>query len=135
MAEKNDSPGSTSIPTGQESQQLLSSFITEIVKSPINLVLVGVIAILVYKIVKSKTKIEEPVREEVKKVTKLRDFTLEELNKYNGKGPDGRILIAINGSVFDCTRGANFYGPGKHSTISNTLFYMRVDVINSMTLH
>ncbi|OAD57608.1 Membrane-associated progesterone receptor component 2 [Eufriesea mexicana] len=112
MAEKNDSPGSTSIPTGQESQQLLSSFITEIVKSPINLVLVGVIAILVYKIVKSKTKIEEPVKEEVKKVTKLRDFTLEELNKYNGKGPDGRILIAINGSVFDCTRGAHFYGPG-----------------------
>ncbi|KAK9294109.1 hypothetical protein QLX08_011164 [Tetragonisca angustula] len=77
MAEKNDSPGSTSSSTGQESQQLLSSFIAEIIKSPINLLLV-----------------------------------VEELKKYNGKGPDGRILIAINGSVYDCTLGAHFYGPG-----------------------
>ena len=112
MAEKNDSPGSTSTSTGHESQQLLSGFIAEIVKSPINLLLVGVIAFLVYKIVKSKTKIEEPVKE-IKKLPKIRrDFTLEELKKYNGTGPDGRILIAINGSVYDCTRGAHFYGPG-----------------------
>ncbi|PBC34240.1 membrane-associated progesterone receptor component 1 [Apis laboriosa] len=112
MAEKNDSPGSTSTSTGHESQPLLSSFITEIVKSPINLILVGVIALLVYKIVKSKTKIEEPVKE-IKKLPQLRrDFTLEELKKYNGKGPDGRILIAINGSIYDCTCGAHFYGPG-----------------------
>lgn len=112
MAEKNDSPGSTSTSTGQESRQLFTSFIGEIVKSPVNLVLVGVIALLVYKIVKSKTKTEEPVKE-VKKLPKLRrDFTLEELKKYNGTGPDGRILIAINGSVYDCTRGSHFYGPG-----------------------
>ncbi|CAL7937056.1 unnamed protein product [Xylocopa violacea] len=112
MAEKNDSPGSTSAPLEEENQQLLSSFINEIIKSPINLVLVGVIALLVYKLVKSKTKKEEPVKE-VKKLPKLRrDFTLEELKKYNGKQPDGRILIAINGSVYDCTRGDRFYGPG-----------------------
>lgn len=127
MAEKNDSPGSTSTSTGHESQQLLSGFIAEIVKSPINLLLVGVIAFLVYKIVKSKTKIEEPVKE-IKKLPKIRrDFTLEELKKYNGTGPDGRILIAINGSVYDCTRGAHFYGPGKYSTIPNNLFCMIVD--------
>lgn len=112
MAEKNDSPGSTSTSTGQESQPLLTSFIAEIVKNPINLILVGVIAILVYKIVKSKTKTEEPVPE-IKKLPKLRrDFTIEELRKYNGTGPDGRILIAVNGSVYDCTRGAHVYGPG-----------------------
>lgn len=127
MAEKNDSPGSTSTSTGHESQQLLSGFIAEIVKSPINLLLVGVIAFLVYKIVKSKTKVEEPVKE-IKKLPKIRrDFTLEELKKYNGTGPDGRILIAINGSVYDCTRGAHFYGPGKYSTTFNNLFYMIVD--------
>lgn len=114
MAEKNDSPGSTSTSIGQESQQLLSSFIGEIVRSPVNLILVAVIALLVYKIVKSKTKVEEPV-EEVKKLPKLRrDFTVEELKKYDGTGPDGRILIAVNGSVYDCTRGAKFYGPGKN---------------------
>ncbi|XP_017788416.1 PREDICTED: membrane-associated progesterone receptor component 1-like [Habropoda laboriosa] len=117
MAEKNDSPGSTSTSSGQEGQQLLSSFIAEIIKSPINLILVGVIAMLVYKIVKSKTKIEEPV-EEIKKLPKLRrDFTLEELKKYDGTGPDGRILVAVNGTVYDCTRGAHFYGPkGTYST-------------------
>lgn len=122
MAEKNDSPGSTSSSTEQESQQLLSSFIGEIVKSPINLILVGVIAFLVYKIVKSKTKVEEPVSM-VKELPKLRrDFTFEELRQYDGKGPDGRILIAINGSVYDCTAGARFYGPGKHLTTPMNYF-------------
>lgn len=112
MAKKNDSPGSTSASIGQESQQLLTSFIAEIIKSPVNLILVAVIALLVYKIVKSKTKVEKPVAE-VKKLPKLRrDFTVEELKKYDGTGPDGRILIAVNGSVYDCTRGARMYGPG-----------------------
>lgn len=111
MAEKDDLPGSTSSTTGQENQQLIFSFIAEIVKSPVNVVLVGVIALLVYKIVKSKTHTEEPVQE-VKKLPKLRrDFTLQELRKYDGTGPDGRILVAVNGSVYDCTRGAHFYGP------------------------
>ncbi|XP_076619510.1 membrane steroid binding protein [Colletes latitarsis] len=112
MAEKNDLPGSTSTSTGQESQQLILSFVGEIVKSPINLILVAVIALLVYKIVKSKTKTEKPM-EEIKRLPKLRrDFTVQELKKYNGTESDGRILVAVNGSVYDCTRGARFYGPG-----------------------
>ncbi|KAL6259215.1 hypothetical protein P5V15_009135 [Pogonomyrmex californicus] len=111
MAEKSGSPAA-----GQEQQQpqqqFLSAFITEIVKSPLNLALVGVIAVLVYKILKSRAQTEEPVQE-VKKLPKLRrDFTIEELTKYDGKGPDGRILVAVNGSVYDVTRGAKFYGPG-----------------------
>ncbi|XP_076237164.1 membrane steroid binding protein [Calliopsis andreniformis] len=111
MAEKNDSPGSISS-TGQGSQQLISSFIGEIVMSPVNLALVGVIALLVYKIVKSKTKTEVPVQE-IKTLPKLRrDFTVEELKKYDGTGPDGRILVAVNGNIYDCTRSAKFYGPG-----------------------
>lgn len=117
MAEKNDSPGSTSSYAGQGSQQLISNFIGEIVKSPVNLALVGVIALLVYKIVKSKTKTEMPVQE-VKPLPKLRrDFTVEELKKYDGTGSDGRILVAVNGSVYDCTRGAAFYGPGKFKIV------------------
>uniref|UniRef100_A0A0V0J8I6 Membrane-associated progesterone receptor component 2 n=1 Tax=Schistocephalus solidus TaxID=70667 RepID=A0A0V0J8I6_SCHSO len=40
-----------------------------------------------------------------------RDFTLDELSQFNGEGPDGRILIAVNGSVFDVTNnGKSFYG-------------------------
>ena len=38
-------------------------------------------------------------------------MTLEELRKYDGKGPDGRVCIAILGKVYDCTRGRKFYGP------------------------
>lgn len=120
MAEKSGSPAAAAAAaTSQEQaqqqpqQQFLSSFITEIVKSPVNLALVGVIAILVYKIVKGRTRNEEPVQE-VKKLPKLRrDFAIEELTKYDGKGPDGRILVAVNGSVYDVTRGSKFYGPGE----------------------
>ncbi|XP_076176448.1 membrane steroid binding protein [Ptiloglossa arizonensis] len=111
MAEKNDLPGSTSTSTGQESQQLILSFIREIIKSPINLILVGVIALLVYKIVKSK--VDKSVEGVIKRLPKLqRDFTVQELKTYDGTGPDGRILVAVNGSVYDCTRGFKFYGPG-----------------------
>lgn len=34
-----------------------------------------------------------------------RDMTLEELRKYDGKGEDGRICIAILGKVYDCSKG------------------------------
>ncbi|XP_047370393.1 membrane-associated progesterone receptor component 1-like [Vespa velutina] len=117
MAEKSDSitPGSTSATFGQQNNNnslFLTSFVEEIIKSPINLLLVGIIALLVYKIIKSKIKSEEPL-EEIKHLPKLhRDFTIEELKKYDGNGTDGRILVALNGSVYDVTRGATFYGPG-----------------------
>src|SRR5436190_1415320 len=101
MAEKSGSSPVTAAPNvgqqeqqpQQQQQQFLSSFVAEIVKSPVNLAPVGVIAILVYKIVKKRTKPEEPVQE-VKRLPKLRrDFAVEELTKYDGKGPDGRILV------------------------------------------
>lgn len=116
MAEKSDSPAAAQEQQQSQQQQslfeLLASFIAEIVRSPVNLALVGLIAFLVYKIVKTRTRTEEPVQE-TKKLPKLRrDFAIEELSKYDGKGPDGRILVAVNGSVYDVTRGARFYGPG-----------------------
>ncbi|XP_043484163.1 membrane-associated progesterone receptor component 1 [Leptopilina heterotoma] len=93
-------------------QPFLSSFISEIVRSPVNLALVAIIAFLVYKIIKSRTKSDEPVVE-TKELPKLkRDFTLEELKPYDGTGPDGRVLVAVNGNVYDVTRGSRFYGPG-----------------------
>nr|CAH8825583.1 unnamed protein product [Trichobilharzia regenti] len=40
-----------------------------------------------------------------------RDFTLEELQKFDGKGEHKRILIAVNGKIFDVTNnGQEFYG-------------------------
>ncbi|KAA1470788.1 cytochrome b5 [Dentipellis sp. KUC8613] len=40
-------------------------------------------------------------------------YTPKTLEKYDGKNPDGggRILLAIQGTVFDVTAGRNFYGP------------------------
>ncbi|VDL38969.1 unnamed protein product [Hymenolepis diminuta] len=40
-----------------------------------------------------------------------RDFTIQELSQFDGTGPDGRILIAVNGNVFDVTNnGKEYYG-------------------------
>jgi len=40
-------------------------------------------------------------------------MTLSELREFDGLKNDGRILIAVNGKIFDVTRGKSFYGPGK----------------------
>lgn len=41
---------------------------------------------------------------------KRRDFTLQQLRDYDGtRNP--RILLAVNGKVFDVTEGSKFYGP------------------------
>lgn len=43
-------------------------------------------------------------------------YTPKTLTVFDGK--DGqRILLAINGIVFDVTAGRNFYGPGTHSLL------------------
>ena len=36
------------------------------------------------------------------------DMTMEQLKQYNGNGPDGRVLVAVNGKIFDVTKGAFF---------------------------
>ncbi|NWU38777.1 PGRC1 protein, partial [Hylia prasina] len=43
---------------------------------------------------------------------KRRDFTLEQLRPFDGVS-DPRILMAVNGKVFDVTRARKFYGPGE----------------------
>ncbi|KAJ1357376.1 hypothetical protein KIN20_015512 [Parelaphostrongylus tenuis] len=40
-----------------------------------------------------------------------RDMTLEELRKYDGVH-DEHILFALNGTIYDVSRGRSFYGPG-----------------------
>lgn len=126
MAERADSPASGSISSSQippADESFLSNFIDEIIKSPVNLVLVCVIAFLVFKIFRSKTKDEPPAPEHKELPRIRRDFNVEDLKKYDGKGPDGRILVAVNGSVYDVTRGRRFYGPG------NLFIYLFIFVI------
>ncbi|XKL61790.1 hypothetical protein PGB90_001623 [Kerria lacca] len=78
----------------------------------VNFALLGVIFYLLWKIFGNQNSYEKPVN-----ITpglppmKKRDFTLEELKEYNGIKGEGRILIAVNGNVFDVTKGKSFYGP------------------------
>ena len=95
-----------------EGSGLLTNLFLEIIRSPVNIALVGVITLLVYKIVKSRQTVPDPVPAEPELPKLRKDFTVEELKKYDGTGPDGRILVAVNGKVFDVTKGKRFYGPG-----------------------
>lgn len=98
-----------------KSEGFLTSIINEIIGSPLNIALVILIAVLIYKIVKSRNFVpsnqpQEPPLPKLKK----RDFTVEELRKYDGNGEDGRVLVAVNGNVYDVTKGKRFYGPGEY---------------------
>ena len=103
--------GSTSDST--TSSGMVTSFFHELVTSPLNLCLLGICGYLLYKIYASRRPDgpSEPRQPELPKLKK-RDFTLEQMREFDGKGKDGRLLIAVNGKVFDVTRGKRFYGPG-----------------------
>ncbi len=103
MAESEEGSGKGSI---------MANFVQELFTSPLNLLLLGVCGFLLYKIVKGRK--EEPVKPPEPQLPPLkkRDFTLEQLREFDGRGREGRILIAVNNKVFDVTRGKRFYGPG-----------------------
>lgn len=44
-------------------------------------------------------------------------YTAKSLEPFNGR-QGGRILLAIDGTVFDVTQGANFYGPSMFPSVS-----------------
>ncbi|XP_043530106.1 membrane-associated progesterone receptor component 2-like [Chiloscyllium plagiosum] len=54
----------------------------------------------------SETECKEPELPRMKK----RDFSLEQLREYDGL-QNPRLLLAVNGKVFDVTKGKKFYGP------------------------
>ncbi|CAK1578051.1 unnamed protein product [Parnassius mnemosyne] len=87
-----------------------SNIFFEIIYSPVNLLLIVIIIVLVYKLFKSKFN---KVAVESPELPKLRkDMTVAELRQYDGTQADGRVLVAVNGWIFDVTRGRRFYGPG-----------------------
>jgi len=114
MAEK------VAAPEPSDSGNVLVQILLEIVNSPFNIALVGLIVVLVYKIWKSRqpssaasSHAPEP---ELPKLRK--DFTVEEMRDFTGESGDGRILIAVNGKVFDVSKGRRFYGPGSIAVLS-----------------
>lgn len=95
----------------EENVEQTSGILQEIFTSPLNISLLCLCLFLLYKIVRGDKPADfGPVEEPLPKLKK-RDFTLAELQEYDGlKNP--RILMAVNGKVFDVTRGKKFYGPG-----------------------
>nr|AUS83916.1 membrane associated progesterone receptor [Eisenia fetida] len=90
----------------------LSKFLSDLVDSPVNLALLGVCGYLLYRVLKGRRPDDAPyVPDESLPPLPKRDMTVEEIRPYDGKQPDGRILMAVNGKVFDVTRGKKFYGP------------------------
>lgn len=104
MAEENSKP---------QEGSLLTNVVYEIIQSPLNIALVLLIAFLIYKIFKSRQPLPVAAPPEPTLPRLRRDFTVEELKKYDGTGEDGRVLVAVNGNVYDVTKGKRFYGPGK----------------------
>lgn len=94
-------------------ENFVSKFISELFSSPLNLALLGLCGFLLYKIiVGQKKQAPTPPSEPDLPKLKKQDMTLEQLREFDGKGPDGRILLAANCKIFDVTRGKRFYGPG-----------------------
>lgn len=95
-----------------ESGNFLKNIFLEIVQSPVNIALVIAIAFLAYKILKRSQTVPtyHPPEPQLPKLR--RDFTVEELTKFDGTQEDGRVLIAVNGNIYDVTKGKRFYGPG-----------------------
>lgn len=95
-----------------ESSELTSGGIfQEIFTSPLNLTLLSLCLFLLYKIFRGDKPPELSDEDKPLPKMKKRDFTLAELKPYDGL-QNPRILMAINGKVFDVTRGKKFYGPG-----------------------
>ncbi|KAI8978978.1 cytochrome b5-like heme/steroid binding domain-containing protein [Pilobolus umbonatus] len=88
----------------------MNSLLKQLRDNPVNWAL---LAILAY-VIKSYANTSKPVAQEAHHpdVLIFKNYTPMELLPYDGNGIDGRILMAVNGSVYDVSRGRNFYGPG-----------------------
>ncbi|PIO71819.1 cytochrome b5-like Heme/Steroid binding domain protein [Teladorsagia circumcincta] len=59
---------------------------------------------------RGEPEVTQPKPPTVKPLPK-QDMSLKELRKYDGV-QDEHILFALNGTIYDVSRGRNFYGPG-----------------------
>lgn len=97
----------------ETSTNIVSSLVSSVTSSPLNVFLTAICIGLVYLIFKSasdKRDTTSEVKKELKPLPKG-DMTLEDLKQYNGKNEEGRILLAVNREIYDVTKGARFYGP------------------------
>jgi len=86
---------------------------SELTSSWLNICLTVAIIYLLYKILFPSNDVKPAETETVLPPLKKQDMTLQQLRKYDGTSPEseGRICVAVNGKIFDVTRGRRFYGP------------------------
>lgn len=107
----------------ERTESASGGILQEIFTSPLNLTLLSLCLFLIYKIFRGDRPLEVPAAEERLPRMKKRDFTIAELKPYDGV-QNPRILMAVNGKVFDVTRGKKFYGPGNaHLEALSRLFF------------
>ncbi|PHZ15625.1 cytochrome b5 [Rhizopus microsporus ATCC 52813] len=95
----------------------LNTVLRQLKENPLNWALLAMLAYLLRAYTTSgKPKIEEAKHPEV---LVFKNYTPIELLPFNGLGKDGRILMAVNGSIYDVSRGRNFYGPGMCGPYAN----------------
>ena len=104
------------LPSSFSEDDTAPSFITALLSSPLNLFLLGVCFVILYKIIRAHSVNDTKTEPDLPPL-KNRDLTLEQLKELNGQ--DGRILVAVNGKVFDVTKGKPLYGPnGQYSSFA-----------------
>ncbi|KAH8266673.1 hypothetical protein KR018_009529, partial [Drosophila ironensis] len=103
-----------------------TNFYNSFKQTPINVALLVVSAVVFYKVV-SLTRRRQRRRRDMRAhgldplqagqqdpadLAPMRcDFTVAELRRFDGTRTDGRILVAINFSVYDVSRSKHYYGP------------------------
>lgn len=104
-----------------ESGSFLSSAYTLLFGSTVNTGLTLICIYLVYKLLRGDSKSSQKKQDTLKMPEPLpkHNMTLDELKKYDGKGEDKRVCMAILNKVYDVSRGYKFYGPeGPYSTFA-----------------
>lgn len=97
----------------------LSTLVDQLKTNPLNWALFAVfLYVLRSYLSASAPTVPEPKHPET---IVFRDYTPIELQVYTGRQDNdrGRILMAVNGNVYDVTRGRNFYGQG-----ANCLYFI-----------
>ncbi|KAJ3288297.1 hypothetical protein HK104_008246 [Borealophlyctis nickersoniae] len=86
-----------------------STLAQNLAENPLNWALLSV-AVYLFLSVSSSSQVQLPPPKHPA-VVELREYTPKELSHFDGKD-DKPIYMAVNGRVYDVTRGRGFYGPG-----------------------
>jgi len=107
-------------PSADEAGSFLSTIYETCFGSTTNTILTVACIYIIYKLFRgdSRKSNSEP-QFKIPPPLKKHNMTMEELKKYDGRGEDGRVCLAVLNKVYDVSKGYRFYGPnGPYSTFA-----------------